>query len=97
MGWLRTMFLGDVGNRLDIQDNEHRIAKMQRQQLQGEREKASKDRSQDEAIAAVCDDVDQLKVTLSALVNALVVGGAISKEAVSQIVDAIEPTAEDAS
>ena len=43
MGWLRTMFLGDVGNRLDIQDNEHRIAKMQRQQLQGEREKASKE------------------------------------------------------
>ena len=53
MGWLRTMFLGDVGNRLDIADNENRIAQMQEDQRRRNSARATKDQSQDEAIAAL--------------------------------------------
>ena len=90
MGWLRTRFLGDVGNRLDIADNENRIAKMQDDQRRRNSAKATKDQSQDEAIAVLRGEVDQLEVALGTLANLLVSKGVVTEAEMGRLIDAIE-------
>ena len=90
MGWLRTMFLGDIGNRLDIADNEHRIAKLQRRQLQKNRDKAARAQSQDEAIAALRKEVDQLELALGTLATLLVSKAVVTEAEMGRLIDAIE-------
>ena len=90
MGWLRTMFLGDVGNRLDIADNENRIAQMQDDQRRRNSAKATKDQSQDEAIAVLRGEVDQLEVALGTLANLLVSKGVVTEAEMGRLIDAIE-------
>ncbi|MEC7582772.1 MAG: hypothetical protein VYE77_00510 [Planctomycetota bacterium] len=90
MGWLRTMFLGDVGNRLDIADNENRIAQMQEDQRRRNSARATKDQSQDEAIAALRGEVDQLEVALGTLATLLVSKGVVTEAEMGRFIDAIE-------
>ena len=90
MGWLRTMFLGDVGNRLDIADNENRIAQMQEAQRRRNSAKATKDQSQDEAIAVLRGEVDQLEVALGTLATLLVSKGVVTEVEMGRLIDAIE-------
>ncbi|MFM1822731.1 MAG: hypothetical protein RI967_997 [Planctomycetota bacterium] len=64
MGWGRTLFLGDIGNRLDIADAEREIAELRRE-LRGSHRK---DLSQDERLAALAEENAQLKCCLTTLV-----------------------------
>ena len=43
MGWMRTILLGDIGNRLDIADTEVDLAKVKSRQKMAERKLAAKD------------------------------------------------------
>ena len=87
MGWLRTIFLGDIGNRLDIQDNENRLARM-RGTL---REKAGTDRAQDQAIAALQERCEQLELTVGSLVKLLAVHKVVPEAELQTLVYALEP------
>ena len=60
MGWGRTLLLGDIGNRLDIQDTEQDIAQL-KQQMAGA---LGKDLSQDEIIRELIAENAQLKLYL---------------------------------
>ena len=84
------MFLGDIGNRLDIGDNEQRIAQLQSAQRRKNREKAVKDQSQDEAIAALRKEVDQLEVALGTMATLLLSKGVVTEAEMERLVDAIE-------
>ncbi len=91
MGWGRTLFLGDIGNRLDIEDCEGEIARL-RQNLGAQ---SSIDRSQDQQIQALRADNDELKLYLAALIRLLTSRNVISTGEITKLVEAID--AEDGS
>ncbi len=91
MGWGRTLFLGDIGNRLDIEDCEGEIARL-RHNLDSQ---STVDRSQDEQIQALRADNDELKLYLAALIRLLTSKNIISAGEITGLVEAID--AEDGS
>jgi len=68
MGWARTLFLGDIGNRLDIADTEQDIQNLRRKIY----EDRLVDASQDDAIAALKEENLQMALCLGALVQMMV-------------------------
>ncbi len=91
MGWGRTLFLGDIGNRLDIEDCEGEIARLRRN-LDSQ---STVDRSQDQQIQALRADNDELKLYLAALIRLLTSKNVISTGEITGLVEAID--AEDGS
>lgn len=86
MGWGRTFLLGDIGNRLDIEDTEHDIALLKREMNSG----AYKDKTQDEKISALVAENGELKLYLASLVRLLTNKGAISRDELKTMVEAID-------
>ena len=91
MGWGRTLLLGDIGNRLDIDDVERDLRRM-RLQIES---KFRTDMSQDEAIQTLIEENTELKLYLAALVRLLTQKGTITPRELTAIVTAID--AEDGS
>ncbi len=91
MGWGRTLFLGDIGNRLDIGDCENEIARLRRN-LGAQ---PGIDSSQDEQIRTLRADNDELKLYLAALIRLLASKNVISTGELTKLVEAID--AEDGS
>ncbi len=87
MGWLRTIFLGDIGNRLDIADTERDIDTL-RGQLRAKRER---DRDQDQRIAALERENETLKLCLSELARLLREKNVLGFDDLEQVVQRIEP------
>jgi hypothetical protein len=86
MGWGRTLFLGDIGNRLDIADTENEIA-----QLKQELASASgQDESQDEQLRKLSADHAQLQLYVAALVRLLIRKDCLSKTELEAIVAAVD-------
>ena len=90
MGWMRTLLLGDIGNRLDIADNEDRIRQMRRAQRERDRGKSSKDESQDEQLAALQAELTELELTVGAMTSLLLSKGTFTANELEAVVDAIE-------
>ena len=86
MGWGRTLFLGDVGNRLDIEDTERDIERLKREIAGGMRT----DMSQDERINALVAENGELKLYLAGLIRLLTAKGAISTDELRAVVDAVD-------
>ncbi len=86
MGWGRTLFLGDIGNRLDIADTERDVEGLQRRL----RSKDRADRAQDERLAALESENDQLKLYLASLIRLLVSKGTLSHDELGALVDGID-------
>jgi hypothetical protein len=86
MGWARTLFLGDIGNRLDIADTEEEIREIQSQLHDAHHV----DRAQDVRLAALEQDNDELKLYLASLVRLLVSRNVLTKEELGHFVDVIE-------
>jgi hypothetical protein len=91
MGWGRTLLLGDIGNRLDIEDTERDIASL-KQEIAGS---FRKDMSQDEKIGRLITENAQLKLGFASLVRLLIRKGSISKDELAAVAAAID--AEDGS
>jgi len=91
MGWGRTLLLGDLGNRLDIEDTEREIKELKRR-MHGA---FNKDMSQDEKIDALALENAELKLYLASLVRLLVKHGAITPEELRTVVEQVD--AEDGS
>lgn len=91
MGWGRTLFLGDIGNRLDIADTEQDIQQLK---LKLDNEKYV-NKSQDEVIRELAVENAQAKLYLAALVRLLLSKGTITQDELEVMVNTID--AEDGS
>ena len=86
MGWGRTLLLGDIGNRLDIEDTEHDIARLKRELSTS----FTKDMSQDEKIESLIQENAQLKLYLAGVIRLLTSKGTISKRELEKIVEKLD-------
>ena len=86
MGWLRTIFLGDIGNRLDIADTERAIDALRRDLKESKRT----DRSQDEQLEFLDRENYELKLAFGALTQLLVRQKILSREDVETTFSFVE-------
>lgn len=86
MGWGRTLILGDIGNRMDIEDTERDIHSMKQTMDRTRR----KNRSQDEAIAELYRENGELKLYLAAITRLLAAKGVVTADELKTMVDAID-------
>ena len=91
MGWGRTLFLGDIGNRLDIEDTERDIGSLKRE-IRGA---FHKDMSQDKKIDTLISENAELKLYLASVIRLLVTKDMISPEELAAVVEKVD--AEDGS
>lgn len=87
MGWARTLLLGDIGNRLDIEDAEGDISKL-RQEL---RKNRKLDANQQQRIELLEEEIEQLEIMLAALARILEARGLLDPEEIRPFVEALEP------
>jgi len=86
MGWARTLLLGDVGNRLDIADAERGI-----EDVKGAvRASRQIDQSQDDAIAQLKRENEELELCVAVLIKMLERKGVLSADEVQRLVQQIE-------
>ena len=90
MGWMRALLLGDIGNRLDIADNEDRIRQIRLAQRERNRRRSSKDESQDEQLAALQAELTELELTVGAMTSLLLSKGTFTAGELEAVVDIIE-------
>lgn len=86
MGWARTLLLGDIGNRLDIEDTENGIRDLRRKV----RAKGRTDASQDKRIERLEKDVGELEMCLAALSQLLLSRGVLTPAEVQKLADLID-------
>jgi hypothetical protein len=84
--WARTLLLGNIGQKFDIDDIESDMARL-RSRLEA---KSTTDESQDEALITLKREVADLKLVVSELVRLLVAGGTVSADAVDRLVRGLE-------
>jgi hypothetical protein len=92
MGWMRTLLLGDIGNRLDIEDTERNISKL-RVYL---RSKAATDSGQNERLDALEEENEQLKLSMATLIQMLVKRKLLSESDLEALVDLNDPETDEA-
>lgn len=86
MGWARALLLGDIGNRLDIEDAERAIRRMR-----GDLARSFKTNvTQDEQIRRLTADNAELKLYLASLVRLLMNNGTVSRDDLVAIVNAVD-------
>jgi len=86
MGWGRTLLLGDIGNRLDIEATERDI-----NDLKGKLSTSRRtDMSQDALLRVLVDETAELKLYLASVVRLLTAQGSITKDELKAMVDAID-------
>jgi hypothetical protein len=86
MGWGRTFLLGDVGNRLDIEDCEKDIRVLKETLMEMHEE----EHAVDTELQAVQRENDQLKLYLAAVIRLLISKGVISQEDIQKMVEIID-------
>lgn len=86
MGWGRTFFLGDIGNRLDIAECEQDIKVLKESLMQIHQE----GQSQDTELMAVQRENDQLKLYVAAVIRLLISKGVLREEEIRKMVDIID-------
>jgi len=89
MGWGRTLFLGDIGNRMDIEDTERDIRQLKHKIASEQYNKAS----QDQIIKRLVAENAQTKLYLASIVRLLLSKGSITKQELEVMVDAIDAEA----
>ena len=86
MGWGRTLFLGDIGNRLDIADTENDLKRLRRRVAR----KEQTDEAQEERLNDLELENEQLKLYLASLARLLVSKGVLSEGELNAFVDIID-------
>ena len=86
MGWGRTLLLGDIGNRLDIEDTERDIAQLKRK-IAGN---FNKDMSQDQKTEALIQENAELKLYLASLIRLLMAKGTITQQELETMVKSVD-------
>ncbi len=87
MGWARTLLLGDIGNRLDIEDTERDIRELEKKL----RDRTRKDREQDRELADLRAELERVQLSLAALLRLLVGKGVLTRGELEAFAGALEP------
>lgn len=80
------MLLGDIGNRLDIEDTEQDIARLSQRQSRSVKALASKQRE----IETLQDEVGRLKLATCALTQFLVLNGTVRQEELDEFIREVD-------
>ena len=86
MGWGRTFLLGDIGNRLDIDDCEKDIRVLKESLMEMHQE----GQNIDSELMAVQRENDHLKLYLAAITRLLVGKGILAKEEIEKMVNIVD-------
>lgn len=86
MGWMRTLLLGDIGNRLDIEETEHDIHRLGREM----RRRSNVDRRQDLSIDRLSRENAELRAVVGGMARLLVDKGVLSREELTFLVEGAE-------
>ena len=86
MGWMRTLLLGDIGNRLDIADAEREIAALRRQNRQSRSGVGRNER----LLVAMRDELGRHKLALTALTRFLVAKGLATEEELDEFIREVD-------
>jgi len=86
MGWGRTLFLDDIGNRLDIADAERDIRSLKRELDDATRDRAA----QSDLVNALAAENAELKLYLASIVRLLIERGTLSLEEIERMVATID-------
>ncbi len=84
MGWMRFLFLGDVGQQMDLDTQAEQLRQLREQAAVRRRGLETRDHQLDELQA----EHDQLKFAVAGLVRSLVARNVLSREEVAQIIEA---------
>lgn len=86
MGWMRTLLLGDIGNRLDIADAEEDIAHLRDRQSDAN----SQTRQNERVILALRDELGKQKLALAALTRFLLAKGVVSEDELAAFIEEVD-------
>jgi len=86
MGWGRTLLLGDIGNRLDIEDTENDIAHLKHQLATA----FHKDMTQDQKLDALVNENAELKLYLASLIRLLLTKNLLAREELETMVATLD-------
>ena len=86
MGWMRTLLLGDLGNRLDIADTERKIRSVKIANTRARAQLAAKSSQ----ISALRSELDRQKLAIEALTRLLIAKGLIDAEDLGAFVEKID-------
>lgn len=86
MGWMRTILLGDIGNRLDIADTEEAINKVARQH----RTTAKKLKDKEVQVSQLTSELAQQKLAIQALTRFLVSKEIISEDELNEFIKEVD-------
>lgn len=75
MGWMRTLLLGDIGNRLDIEDAEREIHSVRRSLSIAQMEQGARERE----VTLLKEEVAQMKLATQALTRFLIEKGVVNE------------------
>lgn len=92
MGWARTLFLGDVGNHLDIADNHQSIARLRRDMRANRRQ----DLDQEQRIELLERENEQQQALIAALARILAAHGVLDAEELRPFVEELDEVADEA-
>jgi len=90
MGLLRTLFLGDIGNYMDIEDTRRDVERAQSTLYDQRVRQRQVDRSQDDRIGALELENEALQASVAALARLLVRKGVVSQAELSTIITALD-------
>ena len=90
MGWMRTLLLGDIGNRLDIADTENDIQDMRRARRRASSQQRDRDRAQDDRLTQLEERCEQLEVCVATLGRLLVRNGTLDEAELGAMIGRIE-------
>jgi hypothetical protein len=86
MGWMRTLFMGDFGQNLEIEDLQERLNQMRD-------EKTAAAATQEKRIEALQEETHELKVRLAVLIKLLVAKNVLTAQEIASMIAALEPEA----
>jgi multidrug resistance efflux pump len=86
MGWLRTILLGDIGNRLDIEDSEREIEQLKSAARWSDRQSTASQERLDSVIAQNAE----LKLYLAATLRLLMEKGVVSREDIQVMINRVD-------
>jgi hypothetical protein len=84
MGWMRTLFMGDIGQNLEIEELQQRLDQMRD-------EKTPAARTQEKQIEALQEETHQLRVRLAVLIKLLVAKNLLTAQEIASMIAALEP------
>lgn len=90
MGWMRTLFLGDVGNHLDIADTRQDLDAVRRTLRGSAYHQKAIDAAQDSRLAAMQEEIEDLQLMVASLSRLLVSRSVLSENDVERVVTRLD-------